>query len=199
MIVTVVNPNIEILKVGTSSEENFIDLKNNTDYDMYLSNFYLRIDGQDFKLPKNFVIAKNKVVHVSGEALGFKLPAIDVSLLYPNKNSLAKYEIKIENSVATNTIQIKNSVPTSTSKTFLEETQIQNSYQNATFSQAEIPKLEYSKENISSSSIILKKLILKDSESIKTINPSEISKNEREIQIGPQNTKSKSVDTGIIN
>ncbi|MEA4967692.1 MAG: PKD domain-containing protein, partial [Bacteroidaceae bacterium] len=92
MNVKVVKPDIYIEEIGTTIEENFIILKNNTDYDLFLSNFYLNVDGNLLKLPKNLMIAKNKSLRLSGEALGFKLPAKNISLLYPNKNVLTIFK-----------------------------------------------------------------------------------------------------------
>jgi len=103
MKVKVYQPEISILKVGTSILENYIELKNHTNYDVYLSNFYLRIDEQDFKLPKNFAIAKNQSVKVAGQALGFKMPALKFSLLYPNKNILYEYKYEYKYLLATTT------------------------------------------------------------------------------------------------
>lgn len=102
MNVKVVNPDIIISEIGMGEKENFIILKNNTDYDLFLSNFYLSLDGNFYKLPKNLMIAKNKTLKLSGEAIGFKLPANNISLLYPNKNLLISYkpeEIKIDTSL----------------------------------------------------------------------------------------------------
>lgn len=101
MKVTVVSPDVIILKVGTSSKENFIDLENRTEYDLFLSNFYLSVDNIFYKLPKNFVIEKKKSVHISGEALGFKLPAFYISLNYPNKDLLTDYSVKQDISTST--------------------------------------------------------------------------------------------------
>jgi len=95
MKVKVYQPEISILKVSTSSQENWVELKNHTNYDVYLSNFYLRINEQDFKLPTNFVIAKNQSVKVAGQALGFTMPAMKFALLYPNKNILSEYKYLI--------------------------------------------------------------------------------------------------------
>ena len=101
MNVLVITPDISILKVGKDLKENFIDLKNNTEYDLILSDFYLNIDNIFYKLPKNFTILKGKTVHVSGEAVGFKLPATKISLNYPNKNLLLSYFPISDNLVST--------------------------------------------------------------------------------------------------
>ena len=98
MRVTVYEPKITITRVGTSSLENFVEIKNGTDYDVYLSNFYLKLDEKEYRLPNNFVVAKNSSVKISGPALGFDLPAINVSLLYPNRRSFVKYEIPLASS-----------------------------------------------------------------------------------------------------
>lgn len=113
MNVKVVNPDIIISEIGMGEKENFIILKNNTDYDLFLSNFYLSLDGNFYKLPKNLMIAKNKTLKLSGEAIGFKLPANNISLLYPNKNLLISYkpeEIKIDISLATTSIDEENTI-----------------------------------------------------------------------------------------
>lgn len=99
MNVKVVTPDISISKVGAGAKENFIDLTNNTDYDLVLSNFYLDLDSNFYKLPKNFTILKRKTVHVSGEAAGFNLPATNISLHYPNKNLLVSYTNNINNNL----------------------------------------------------------------------------------------------------
>lgn len=101
MNVKVVNPDLKIIKVGAGEKDNAIDIQNNTNYDLFLSGFKLKIDGKNYMLPKNFLIAKNKIVHISGEALGFKLPAQSISLLYPNENILNSYTYQLN--IATNT------------------------------------------------------------------------------------------------
>lgn len=114
MNVKVIVPDISISKVGSGGKENFIDLTNNTDYDLVLSNFYLDLDNNFYKLPKNFTILKRKTVHVSGEAVGFKLPATNISLNYPNKNLLISY------------LPILNNLTSTTSSTILESNNANN-------------------------------------------------------------------------
>jgi hypothetical protein len=106
MNVKVVTPDIFISKVGAGGKENFLDLTNNTDYDLVLSNFYLNLDNNFYRLAKNFTIAKRKTVHVSGEAVGFKLPATNISLNYPNKNLLVSF-IETKDNIASSTTHLK--------------------------------------------------------------------------------------------
>lgn len=106
MNVRVVVPDLKISKVGGGEKENFIDLSNNTDYDLFLSNFYLNLDGVFYKIPKNFVIGKNSIVHLSGESMGFKLPAYNISLHFPNKNLLVSFPNHIIASSTTSTTTI---------------------------------------------------------------------------------------------
>lgn len=215
MNVTALKPDIQIVKVGTSSEENFIDIKNNTDYDMYLSNFYLNLDNNLYKLPKSFVIAKNKTVHLSGEAMNFKLPAINVSLLYPNKNVLTKYEMLIANSThtlmmaqATSTIINTNTVATITNLTaspskinveiqatvnFTKPDLLQN--QNQANLKTNVNKILPDFKEVK----LLKRLVLKDgvttSISQNTAPSPTLPKGKGETQT----QKTKTVDTGVIN
>ncbi|MEN9338506.1 MAG: hypothetical protein RI945_231 [Candidatus Parcubacteria bacterium] len=105
MNVKVINPDLKILKVGAGGKENFIDLFNDTDYDLFLSNFYLNLDNTFYKIPKNFMIGKKSVVHLSGESMGFKLPAYNVSLHFPNKNPLISFfnNLNINSTTSTST------------------------------------------------------------------------------------------------
>lgn len=91
MNVKVVEPKISISKAGEDEKENFILLQNEGEYDLFLSNFVLSLDNKNYRLPKNFLIAKNKSVKVAGEALGFTLPAKNISLLYPSGETLIIY------------------------------------------------------------------------------------------------------------
>ncbi len=187
MNVKVVTPDIIISKVGTSSKENFIDLTNNTDYDLVLSNFYLNLDNNFYKLAKNFTISKRKTVHVSGEAVGFNLPATNISLNYPNKNFLVSYT-NINNNSASNTIPLKLNVVENKPDLFSEETPKikteENLSQVITEKELQIEPTKQTKE-----SFILKRLVLSQEIDTKTL-----------IDSKPLNlNKTKNVDTGIVN
>lgn len=200
MNVKVVTPDISISKVGTSSKENFIDLTNNTDYDLVLSNFYLNLDSNFYKLPKNFTILKRKTVHVSGEATGFNLPATNISLNYPNKNLLVSYanNIKNNNLFSSSSIQESNSI-NNESNLFSEDTSMKSYPQPFPKEREKIlplgedlggDKKELQTETIKQNreSFVLKRLILNNSESKNSSNKSET------LNLN----KSKNVDTGIV-
>jgi hypothetical protein len=187
MNVKVVTPDIIISKVGTSSKENFIDLTNNTDYDLVLSNFYLNLDNNFYKLPKNFTIEKKKSIHVSGEAVGFKLPATNISLNYPNKNFLVSYT-NINNNSASNTIVLKlNAVENKPDLLSEESTKIKTEENTReVFLEKEL-QTEFTKQT--KESFILKRLVLSQKVDTKTL-----------VDSKPLNlNKTKNVDTGIVN
>ena len=196
MNVKVVIPDISISKVVSTAKENFIDLTNNTDYDLVLSNFYLNLDNTFYKLPKNFTILKGKTVHVSGEAVGFKLPATNISLNYPNKNLLISYLSAFNNSSSTTSSTTLESINTKDKINLLsedisksEEKRINISELGQGKNQDLVVNIDTKQENKKvSASFILKRLILN---------------NEKEInsQLKSKNTnlnKSKNVDTGIV-
>ncbi|MEI6352882.1 MAG: hypothetical protein WCO35_03030 [Candidatus Nomurabacteria bacterium] len=201
MKVLVINPDISISKVGIGGNENYIDLKNNTDYDLFLSNFYLNIDNNFYKLPKNFLIAKNKTVHISGEALNFKLPAVNISLNYPNKTILTSYTLNI---LATSSVSDLNSSSTNKDQIVVQDENVKkNNISNITDPKfTEINSLEKTNKTVphkintdisikdNKDSLILKRLILNGS--MDTINKKE-SEN-----VKPNVKNNESVDIGII-
>jgi hypothetical protein len=155
MNVRAVIPDLKISKVGGGEKENFIDLFNNTDYDLFLSNFYLNLDGTFYKIPKNFMIAKNSIVHLSGESMGFKLPAYNISLHLPNKNLL----IAFPNNISINTTATTSSIVVAT-KT------INFSIGEYSSESDSLHKINLKKENVTisypkSETLQIKKLILK--------------------------------------
>jgi hypothetical protein len=208
MKVTVVTPDIKIIKVGSGGKENYIDLQNNTDYDLFLSNFYLNIDNTFYKLPKNFVIDKKKTVHVSGEALGFKLPAIHISLNYPDKNLLLDYSIKQE--VGTSSV-VSSSYPINTSENLKKDIQVAQKFSSLTDVQQEkqISKkvLNRNPENINNDNLksvskvndvsILRHLVL-SSLDISKLEPKKVITTENRKEYSENVKKDKPVDTDLI-
>lgn len=203
MLVKVIKPEIVIQEIGIEEKENFIILKNNTDYDLFLSNFYLSLDNNFFQLPKNLLIAKNKTLKLSGEALGFKLPANKISLLYPNKSMLTTFEKEVFDS------DLLNSNPQVVS-TIIQENLLQGELGNfilndVTGKSIPIIKAEAVKEkegegdkklptNYSTEgagTVYLRKLVLKNETSLKKVEKTQ------NIQV-KSNGKSKSVDTKIV-
>lgn len=184
MNVKVVIPDISISKVGSNAKENFIDLTNNTDYDLVLSNFYLNLDNTFYKLPKNFTILKRKTVHVSGEAVGFKLPATNISLHYPNKNLLVSFP------------QAFNNLTSTTSSTTLESNNEKDiiNILSENFSKPE-------EKIINTSELVQQKI--EDKKDLKPfILKRLVFNNEKELDSQSKNinlNKSKNVDTGIVN
>lgn len=110
MKVTVVPPEIRIVKVIGENNENYIGLSNYAKYDLYLSNFILNVNGKDYKLPEDLLLAKGKTTYLSGEAIGFILKDKKVSLFYPNHQLLDKYEIndEVSDSSTTNLLDTEN-------------------------------------------------------------------------------------------
>lgn len=101
MNIKVIEPDIKIEKVGEIEEENYIELKNNTNYDLYLSGFLIKVNDREYVLPKNLMLGKNRATKISGDILGFKMPSENVSLLYPNRKVLTKFEKE-----ATSTLEV---------------------------------------------------------------------------------------------
>lgn len=193
MKVKVITPDVSISKVGTSSKENFIDLTNNTDYDLVLSNFYLDLDNKFYKLPKNFTISKMQTVHVSGEAVGFNLPATNVSLNYPNKNLLVSYINISDKNVNLNTISNINSTEsTSTNKNpylYIENIPtVKDISEEKTIDREKEKELQTKTESQTQEVFLLKRLILNNKIKAKDA-----------IDIKPLNLNKKgNVDTGIV-
>ncbi len=187
MNVKVIIPDISISKVGLGGKENFIDLTNNTDYDLVLSNFYLNLDDKFFMLPKNFTIAKKKSVHVSGEAVGFNLPAVNVSLNYPNKNTLVSYiNTIISNAeISSSTVILKPEITKEQSIKYIKEN-IYKEEDNKIYVNKEIARKSDKEIN---KPLVLKRLILNNS----------INENITDKEIPFNLNKTKNVDTRIIN
>lgn len=196
MKVTVVSPDVIILKVGTSSKENFIDLENRTEYDLFLSNFYLSVDNIFYKLPKNFVIAKGKTVHVSGEALGFKLPALNISLNYPNKNILTSYSVQVDLassslifSTSSSSTLISVSPTATTSFIYpVEEIQEKGTSQKMVIAKKNIESVDL----INNETLILKHLVLSDSVNVKEKSKEVVPSTEKNVK------NNENVDIGIV-
>lgn len=225
MNVKVVRPDISISKVGIEGKENFIEIKNNTEYDLFLSNFFLKIDGAFYRLPKNLLIAKNKSLNLSGEALGFKLPASEVSLLYPNKEILVSYKEELnlekENINNTNNLNVDKAKVLDSSKIQDNDFITQNipSVKKLTKGFVKTFKADMNKENIIlndnfdlkdikdksvNKELILKRLVFAESKYISK-SKENLSKNNLENKINIeidkkdiQNKKNDSVDIGII-
>lgn len=217
MKVKVVSPKIEILGVGGMNGENIIDISNHTGYDIFLSQFYLVVDGKEYILPKNLLIAKDKTVHISGEAVGFKKPTLEVSLLYPNKKVLNTYFIpdltqnldttsllnlsstsaQIKNTISSNLLLVQTSTSSSSTNTNISINQISTSKpkKRNIFIADSAPALDTKtkdKETISVYSV--RRLILdKDLEKIKDFNLNSSIKN----SIKPSQITGK--DVNIIN
>jgi hypothetical protein len=197
MKVIVVSPDVKITKVGIGGKENYIDLQNNTDYDLFLSNFYLNIDNKFYKLPKNFVIEKKKSVHVSGEALGFKLPALYVSLNYPDKNLLTDYSVKQE--VGTSTLTATSSLIYDNSNKNIytslnissSSTNKANYYNTLYYKEKTITDLKNRSIVVIKEPMILKRLSL-DTENSAVVDKNENVKNLENVK------KDKVVDIGLI-
>lgn len=189
MTVKVIVPEISISEIGSENKNNFITFKNNTEFDLFLSNFYLDLDGKLYKLPKNLMIAKNKSVKLSGEALGFKLPANNISLLYPNKNVLTTFE-KI-NTLSSSTIMVATNSKLNSSVQELENVISEKNIENTSSKKVvrnnqnfSIEKQEIPSSNEKTEPIYLKRLVWnsrkKDLELFKTQNKLEVSQKEFE-------------------
>lgn len=204
MNVEVVTPDIFISKVGTSKIQNYIDLENKTNYDLFLSNFYLNVDSVFYKLPKNLIIAKNKTIHLSGEALGFTLPARFVSLHYPNKSLLTSYSYIYTATTSTSSIILSTTTekiiteePTESKNLVTENNIVNKLTQSHASTEEKINK--FNSSNVSDI-LNLKRLILSND----SANYENKSKNtsftyNKEENINSQAQESKNVDTGIIN
>lgn len=209
MNVTVVTPDIVISKVGTGKLENYIDIENKTNYDLFLSNFYLNVDGVFYKLPKNLIIAKNKTIHLSGEAVGFSLPARMVSLHYPNKNLLVSYSYQYDanSAVATTT---RNTSSTTKTVSLLENNFSKKSINIDKNLNTESPikniKVNNINKDVQNSIINMKKLILASDNNEKqntqnTVINQDLKANQKldnEVENNTKNNTDKNVDIGII-
>lgn len=203
MNVRVVEPNIVISEIGNEKNENIIILKNNTDSDLFLSNFYLNLDNNFYKLPRNLMLAKNKTLKLSGEALGFKLPANNISLHYPNKNILVSFKKEEEKELDFSSTSIISAVNIPSFLENSEEKSLRNKESLTFFGEIrEISKTEKSIKNSNSKFIVeenkanyLRKLVLdaefKDKNTI--FNKEKVKNIKMETD-----EKSKNVDTKIV-
>lgn len=218
MDVKVIHPDLKIIRVGLGEKDNVIDIENKTEHDLFLSGFRLKIDGKIYMLPKNLLIAKKKTVRLSGEAIGFKLPATNVSLLYPNENPLISYVEEINFATDTSVIStealdilgvssgslinisvsdIANLIPKTSSQNIVVENSVKRIVKNPIKSSNNIEKTKQIKDTQNKDFIIVKKLILKNDsktpQNHKVLNKV-VSENNK-----PVENNNKNVDTGIIN
>ena len=85
--IKVLEPLIKILKIGDiNKNENWIEIENQGEEDIYLSNFYLKINNDYFKLAKNFFINKKSKIKLAGENIGFNLASSTNFLLNSSQN-----------------------------------------------------------------------------------------------------------------
>lgn len=192
MNIKVIEPNIEIIKVGNNAEENFIEIKNNTNYDLYLSGFFIKTDFGEYKLPKNLLLSKNKNTKLSGDAIGFNLPSKNVNLLYPNKKVFRTFEYKekeeVKNEIIATTTSIINNIILNNNE-IIKDKQIEIKNEKPLTIINKENKIQNNIKSNNIETIEIKRLILSNNET--TIKNKEIFK-ENNIVSG------KAVDIGII-
>lgn len=192
MNIKVIEPNIEIIKVGNNAEENFIEIKNNTNYDLYLSGFFIKTDFGEYKLPKNLLLSKNKNTKLSGDAIGFNLPSKNVNLLYPNKKVFKTFEYKekeeVKNEIIATTTSIINNIILNNNE-IIKDKQIEIKNEKPLTIINKENKIQNNIKSNNIETIEIKRLILSNNET--TIKNKEIFK-ENNIISG------KAVDIGII-
>lgn len=99
-VVKVIEPNIEISEVD--SDKNWIKLKNNYSEILKLDNWFLFVDGDKFKIPKEtYILAKKEIIFPNQITnLDVKINS-NIFLLFPNGEKVTKF-IKKEDVVIKN-------------------------------------------------------------------------------------------------
>lgn len=93
--VRVVTPDIMIASINSGKYGSYIDIENPNTYDLDLSQWRLVIDGASYPFPKNTVLLKNNVTHITGVAMGFASTTVSTSsvvkILFPNLEEITRY------------------------------------------------------------------------------------------------------------
>lgn len=94
MVVRVVPPDISVIAFGSGKYGSYVDIRNQNEYDIDLSNWILSIDGSGHLFPKNTLLAKG-VTRFSGIAMGFASTTMStttmVRILFPNLEEVVRH------------------------------------------------------------------------------------------------------------
>ena len=85
---------ISVLAFGSGKYGSYVDIRNQNEYDIDLSNWILSIDGSGHLFPKNTLLAKG-VTRFSGIAMGFASTTMStttmVRILFPNLEEVVRH------------------------------------------------------------------------------------------------------------
>jgi hypothetical protein len=121
--VRVVAPDIFIKNISTGKYGAYVDIENPNTYDLDVSQWRLTINGAPFLFPKNTLLARNNITHLSGLAMGFASTTINrdtvVKILFPNLEEITHYNpqqelfenLPLVQVVATSGVVAINSLP----------------------------------------------------------------------------------------
>lgn len=110
--VRVVPPDIVIEDMGTGKYGSYVDIRNQGEYDIDLSQWALVINGAGFPFAKNTVLAPRASTRLAGASMGFASTTIGASssvvVLFPNLEEVTRYV------VASSTVPVVSVVATAT-------------------------------------------------------------------------------------
>ena len=93
--VKVIAPELSITDIGKETGKTYIEISNNSSYEVDLSNWMLSINQIKYPLPRNTIIMGKQKVRFAGSVLGFaSLPITSTStikILYPDHTEMLRY------------------------------------------------------------------------------------------------------------
>jgi len=113
MVIKVIPTTVVISKVG-DTKDFFIELTNNANSDMDISNWVINANGKIFILPKNSVILSKKQMTISGKITGFTIGDQNNLKLYSGTGELVyDYNVGITTAKVTDVGRLESRRPTS--------------------------------------------------------------------------------------
>jgi hypothetical protein len=109
--VTVVLPELSITRFSNGKYGSFIDISNPNTYDLDVSQWNLHIGDTIFPFPKNTILAKQSVTHITGKAMGFASTTEQdvhvIRITFPNQEEVTRFSKDVVSE--TNTPQLVTS------------------------------------------------------------------------------------------
>jgi len=106
--IKIINADISISRVG-DEKDFFVELSNNTDFDVDLSNWFLISDGKSFTIPRNTILVSKKKMIISPKITNFSMADKDtLKLMNSEREIVFDYAASV---IPTIPIEIKTNSP----------------------------------------------------------------------------------------
>ncbi|KKU50505.1 MAG: hypothetical protein UX71_C0001G0160 [Parcubacteria group bacterium GW2011_GWA1_47_10] len=106
--IKVIEPQVAISRVG-DADDFFVELSNNTDYDVDMSGWFLLGNIKSFTIPKNTFLTKNKKIVIPGRTSGLMLSDLPaLKLATPSREIVFEYFPNVPTSTPQKPVSSKN-------------------------------------------------------------------------------------------